>query len=161
MLATYAQRAVCRSVTDRCYATAIGAPHAAMLALDLAIFDGGIAAGFLASRGSEVTLRSMTGRTSLSRQQDLLFSLSARRLDVVIGRLLPDGERLQSGERYLRALDGMAPLDRASRETARKCCRTAPAGQGAIAGRSAGLGHVASLQLARRELLAHRSRSRY
>jgi len=160
MLATYAQRAARRPVTDRCYAAAIGAPHAAMLALDLAIFDGGVAAGFLTSRGhllrpderelledwlvrpvdmyevtrvnrgSEVTLRSMTGGTSPSRQQDRLFSLSVRRLDIVIGRLLPDGERLQSGERYLRALGGMALLDRANRETARKVLPDGPGGPG-------------------------------
>ena len=38
-------------VTDRMAACAIGAPHAAMLALDLAIFDGGAARRFLAVRG--------------------------------------------------------------------------------------------------------------
>jgi hypothetical protein len=51
MLATYAQRAPGRRLADRLSACAIGAPHAAMLALDLAIFDAGIAGNFLAARG--------------------------------------------------------------------------------------------------------------
>ena len=119
MLATYAQRAPGRQVADRLSACAIGAPHAAMLALDLAIFDGGIAGNFLAtrghllrpderelledwlslpvdmyevsrvSRGSEVTLRSLVGGPTRLPQRDRLFSMSVRRLDVVLGRLLP------------------------------------------------------------------------
>jgi hypothetical protein len=51
MLATYARRGPNRKVADRMAACAIGAPHAAMLALDLAIFDGGAAQRFLAVRG--------------------------------------------------------------------------------------------------------------
>jgi len=150
MLATYAQRAQCRPVADRILVPAIGAPGAAMLALDLAIFDGGIAARFLASRGhllrpderelledwlgrpvdmyeatrvnpgSELTLRSMTNGASSIRLRDRMFSLSVGPLYIVIGRLLPDGDRMPGGERYLRALGGMAALDRARREAARK-----------------------------------------
>ena len=45
MLATFARRGPNRAVTDRMAACVIGAPHAAMLALDLAIFDGGAAGG--------------------------------------------------------------------------------------------------------------------
>src|SRR6266567_7887826 len=51
MLATYARRGPSRTVTDRVAACAIGAPHVAMLALDLAIFDGSAAQRFLAARG--------------------------------------------------------------------------------------------------------------
>jgi len=51
MLATYARRGPNPKVTDRMAACATGAPHAAMLALDLAIFDGGTARRFLAARG--------------------------------------------------------------------------------------------------------------
>ncbi len=157
MLATYAQRAGCRSVTNRIDAAAIGAPQAAMLALDLAIFDGGIASRFLASRGhllraderellqdwiyrpvdmyevtqvhrgSDLSLRSMTGGASPNRQRDRLFSLSVHRMDIVIGRLLPDGERLADGELYLRALGGMALLDRARRATALQLFPDGPA----------------------------------
>jgi hypothetical protein len=160
MIATYAQRAGCRPVTNRAYAAAIGAPQAAMLALDLAIFDGGAASRFLASRGdllraderellqdwlrrpvdmyevtrvhrgSDLALRSMTGGASHSRQRDRLFSLSVHRLDIVIGRLLPDGERGPGGELRLRALGGMALLDRARRETALKLFPDGPAGPG-------------------------------
>jgi hypothetical protein len=125
---------------------AIGAPHAAMLALDLAIFDGGTAERFLRSRGhllrpderelladwltrpvdmyevtrvtrgSELTLRSMVGGPRRIWQRDRLFSMSVRRLDIVIGRLLPDGNRLPEGGKYLRALGGMAILPRDLRE---------------------------------------------
>ena len=160
MVATYAQRAGCRPVTNRTYAVAIGAPQAAMLALDLAIFDGGAASRFLASRGdllraderellqdwlrrpvdmyevtrvhrgSDLALRSMTGGASPGRQRDRLFSLSVHRLDIVIGRLLPDGERGPGGELRLRALGGMALLDRARRETALKLFPDGPAGPG-------------------------------
>jgi hypothetical protein len=150
MLATYAQRAKCRPVIRRISACAIGAPQAAMLALDLAIFDGGIAGRFLASRGhqlrpderdllddwlsrpadmyevtkvsygSELTLRSLVGGQSRLRQRDRLFSTSVRRLDVVIGRLLPDGDLLPNGEKYVRALGGMAILLRDLRESAQE-----------------------------------------
>jgi hypothetical protein len=50
MLPTYARRGPNRNIADRMAACAIGAPHAAMLALDLAIFDGGTARRFLAAR---------------------------------------------------------------------------------------------------------------
>jgi hypothetical protein len=150
MLATYARRAPCRPVLGRISACAIGAPEAEMLALDLAIFDGGIAGRFLASRGhllrpderdllgdwlsrpvdmyevtkvsfgSELTLRSLVGGPSRLRQQDRLFSMSVRRLDIVIGRLLPDSDLLPAGEKYLRVLGGLAILPRDLREYAQE-----------------------------------------
>ena len=120
MLATYARRGPNRKAFDRMAACVIGAPHAAMLALDLAIFDdGGAARRFLAARGhmlrdderallgewlaepvdmyevssvkrgSELTLRSLVGGPQRVGQRDRMFSLSVRRLDVVIGPLLP------------------------------------------------------------------------
>lgn len=161
MLATYAQRARGRQLADRLSACAIGAPHAAMLALDLAIFDGGIAGKFLAarghllrpderelledwlsrpvdmyevsrvSRGSELTLRSLVGGPARLRQRDRLFSMSVRRLDVVLGRLLPDGDLLPDGGKYLRALGGMAILDRSRREGAQELFADGPARPGA------------------------------
>ena len=145
MLATYAQRGPNRKVTDRMAVCAIGAPHAAMLALDLAIFDGGAARRFLAARGhllrdderdllgewltepvdmyevssvkrgSELTLRSLVGGPQRVCQRDRLFSLSVRRLDIVIGRLLPDGAELADG-RHVQALGGMGVLPRDLRE---------------------------------------------
>jgi hypothetical protein len=148
MLASYAQRGRADQVTRRISACAIGAPHAAMLALDLAIFDGGIARQFLASRGhllrpderelledwltrpvdmyevswvrrgSELGLRSMVGGPQRIQQRDRMFSMSVRRLDIVIGRLLPDGERMPDGRAYLRALGGIAILPRDLREDA-------------------------------------------
>ena len=146
MLATYARRGPNRKVTDRMAACAIGAPHAAMLALDLAIFDGGTAQRFLAARGhllrgderdllgewlaepadmyevswvkrgSELSLRSLVGGPQRVWQRDRLFSLSVRRLDIVIGRLLPDGEWLADGGRHIQALGGMGVLPRDLRE---------------------------------------------
>jgi len=146
MLATYAQRGPNRKVIDRMAACAIGAPHAAMLALDLAIFDAGTAQRFLAARGhllrgderdllgewlaepvdmyevtwvkrgSELSLRSLVGGPQRVWQRDRLFSLSVRRLDIVIGRLLPDGERLADGGRHVQALGGMGVLPRDLRE---------------------------------------------
>jgi SEC-C motif len=146
MLATYARRGPNRKVTDRMAACTIGAPHAAMLALDLAIFDGGTAQRFLAARGhllrgderdllgewlaepvdihevswvkrgSELSLRSLVGGPQRVWQRDRLFSLSVRRLDIVIGRLLPDGERLADGGRHVQALGGMGVLPRDLRE---------------------------------------------
>ena len=146
MLATYAQRGPNRTDTDRMAACAIGAPHAAMLALDLAIFDGGAAARFLAARGhllrdderdllgkwltepmdmyevswvkrgSELSLRSLVGGPQRVWQHDRLFSLSVGRLDIVIGRLLPDGAQLPGGGRYVRVLGGMGILPRDLRE---------------------------------------------
>jgi hypothetical protein len=161
MLATYAQRAQGRRVVDRIVAGAIGAPQAAMLALDLAIFDGGLAGRFLSSRGhllrpderelledwvtrsvdvyevtrvnrgSELTLRSMAGGPSRLRQRDRLLSMSVRRLDILIGRLLPDGDRQPEGGNYLRMLGGMAILDRAQREAALALFADGPARPGA------------------------------
>jgi hypothetical protein len=146
MLATYARRGPNRKVADRMAACAIGAPHAAMLALDLAIFDGGAAQRFLAvrghllrdderdllgewlaepvdmyevssvKRGSELSLRSLVAGPQRVWQRDRLFSLSVRRLDIVIGRLLPDGARLAGGGRHMQALGGMGILPRDLRE---------------------------------------------
>jgi len=146
MLATFAQRGPNREVTDRMAACVIGAPHAAMLALDLAIFDGGAARRFLAARGhllrdderdllgewlaepvdmyevssvrrgTELSLRSLVGGPQRVGQRDRLFSLSVRRLDIVIGRLLPDGARSAGGGRHLQALGGMGILPRDLRE---------------------------------------------
>ena len=146
MLATYARRGPNRKVTDRMAACAIGAPHAAMLALDLAIFDGGAAQRFLAARGhllrgderdllgewlaepadmyevswvkrgSELSLRSLVGGPQRVWQRDRLFSLSVRRLDIVIGRLLPDGQWLADGGRHIQALGGLGVLPRDLRE---------------------------------------------
>ena len=148
MLATYARRGPNREVTDRMAACAIGAPYAAMLALDLAIFDGGTARRFLAvrghllrdderdllrewlaepvdmyevssvKRGSELSLRSLVGGPQRVGQRDRMFSLSVRRLDIVIARLLPDGARPDGGARHLQALGGMAILPRDLREAA-------------------------------------------
>ena len=127
MLATYARRGANRNVADRMAACAIGAPHAAMLALDFAIFDGGTARRFLAARGhllrederdllgewlaepmdmyevswvkrgSELSLRSLVGGPQRVGQRDRLFSLSVRRLDLVIGLLLPDASTWRVG----------------------------------------------------------------
>ncbi len=146
MLATYARRGPNRKVAGRMAACAIGAPHAAMLALDFAIFDGGTARRFLAARGhllrederdllgewlaepvdmyevssvkrgSELSLRSLVGGPQRVWQRDRLFSLSVRRLDIVIGRLLPDGARLAGGGRHVQALGGMGILPRDLRE---------------------------------------------
>jgi SEC-C motif len=146
MLATYAQRGPSRKAADRLAACVIGAPHAAMLALDLAIFDCGAARRFLAVRGHllrdderdllgewlaepvdmyevssvkrgwELTLRSLVGGPQRIPQRDRLFSLSVRRLDIVIGRLLPDGARLADGSKHVQALGGMGLLPRDLRE---------------------------------------------
>ena len=162
MLATFARRGAGRKVTDRMTACAIGAPHAAMLALDLAIFDGGIARRFLAvrghllrdderdllgewlaepvdmyevssvRRGSELSLRSLVGGPQRVWQRDRLFSLSARRLDIVIGRLLPDGARPDGGSRHLQALGGMAILPRDLREAAEALFPGAPVAPGSV-----------------------------
>ncbi len=146
MLATYAQRGPNRTAAERMAACAIGAPHAAMLALDLAIFEGGVAERFLAARGhllrgderdllgewltepvdmyevswvkrgSELFLRSLVGGPQRLWQRDRLFSLSVRRMDIVIGRLLPDGAQLPGGGRHVQALGGMGILPRDLRE---------------------------------------------
>ncbi len=162
MLATFARRGADRKVTDRMTACAIGAPHAAMLALDLAIFDGGTARRFLAvrghllrdderdllgewlaepvdlyevssvRRGSELSLRSLVGGPQRVWQRDRLFSLSTRRLDIVIGRLLPDGARPDGGSRHLQALGGMAILPRDLREAAEALFPGAPVAPGSV-----------------------------
>ena len=51
MIASYAQRGPWRMVVDRMLSCAVGAPEAGMLALDLAVFDGGAAQRFLQARG--------------------------------------------------------------------------------------------------------------
>ena len=162
MLATYARRGPNRNVADRMAACAIGAPHAAMLALDLAIFDGGTARRFLAARGhllrederdllgewlaepmdmyevswvrrgSELSLRSLVGGPQQIGQRDRLFSLSVRRLDIVIGRLLPDGARPDGGSRHLQALGGMGILPRDLREAAEALFADGPVAPGSV-----------------------------
>ena len=162
MLATYSQRGANRKVIDRMAACAIGAPHAAMLALDLAIFDGGTARRFLAARGhllredernllgqwlaepmdmyevswvkrgSELSLRSLVGGPQRIGQRDRLFSLSVRRLDIVIGRLLPDGARPDGDGRHLQALGGMGVLPRDLREGAAALFAGGPVAPGSV-----------------------------
>ena len=162
MLATYARRGANRNVADRMAACAIGAPHAAMLALDLAIFDGGTARRFLAARGhllrddernllsewlaepmdmyevswvkrgSELSLRSLVGGPQRVGQRDRLFSLSVRRLDLVIGRLLPDGARPDGSSRHLQALGGMGILPRDLREPAEALFPDGPVVPGSV-----------------------------
>lgn len=162
MLATYAQRGPNHKVTDRMAACAIGAPHAAMLALDLAIFDGGTVQRFLAARGhllpddergllgtwlteptdmyevssvnrgSELWLRSLVGGAQRVWQRDRLFSLSVRRLDIVIGRLLPDGARLPGGGRHVQALGGMGILPRDLREVGEALFPEGPVAPGSV-----------------------------
>jgi hypothetical protein len=162
MLATYARRGPNRKVIDRMTACAIGAPHAAMLALDLAIFDGGTAQRFLAARGhllrgdepdllgewlaepvdmyevawvkrgSELSLRSLVGGPQRVWQRDRLFSLSVRRLDIVIGRLLPDSERLAVGGRHMQALGGMGVLPRDLREAGEELFPDGPVVPGSV-----------------------------
>ena len=127
MLATYTQRALGRQVADRFSGCALGAPQAAMLALDLAIFDGGFAARFLTSRGhllrvderelledwlglrvdmyevtrvnrgSELMLRSMVGGPAQVRQRDRMFSMSATRLDIVVAGCCPTANGCPTG----------------------------------------------------------------
>lgn len=148
MIASYAQRGPRRQVLDRLVACIIGAPEAAMLALDLAVFDGGAAGRFLADRGhllrpderdllrrwltvpvdlyevawvrpgSALRLRSLVGGPQSVEQRDRLFSLSVGRLDLVVVRLLPDG----TGPR---ALGGMASIRRDYR---RQACALFPHG---------------------------------
>ena len=162
MLATFAQRGPNRMVTDRMAACVIGAPHAAMLALDLAIFDGGAASRFLSARGhllrdderdllgewlaepvdmyevswvkrgSELSLRSLVGGPQWVRQRDRLFSLSVQRLDIVIGRLLPDGARLADGGRHVQALGGMSVLPRDLREAGEELFPDGPVVPGSV-----------------------------
>jgi hypothetical protein len=162
MLATFARRGPNRTVTDRMAACVIGVPHAAMLALDLAIFDGGAARRFLAARGhllrddernllgewlaepvdmyevssvrrgTELTLRSLVGGPQRIGQRDRMFSLSVRRLDIVIGRLLPDGARPDGGGRHLQALGGMSILPRDLREAGEALFPRGPVGPGSV-----------------------------
>ena len=68
-------------------------------------------------RGSELSLRSLVGGPQRIGQRDRMFSLSVRRLDIVIGRLLPDGARPDGGGRHLQALGGMGVLPRDLRES--------------------------------------------
>jgi hypothetical protein len=161
MLATYAQRGPNRGAIERMTACAIGAPHAAMLALDLAIFDGA-AERFLAvrghllrgderdllgewltepvdmyevssvKRGSELSLRSLVGGPQQVWQRDRLFSLSVRRLDLVIGRLLPDGGKLPGGGRHVQALGGMGVLPRDLREAGQALFPGGPVAPGSV-----------------------------
>jgi hypothetical protein len=132
MLATYAQRGPNRTAAERMAACAIGAPHAAMLALDLAIFDGGAAERFLAARGHLLRgdERDLLGEwltepvdmyeVSWVKRGSELFLRSLvggpQRMDIVIGRLLPDGAQLPGGGRHLQALGGIAILPRDLRE---------------------------------------------
>ena len=162
MLATYAQRGPSRTVTDRVAACAIGAPHVAMLALDFAIFDGNAAQRFLAARGhllrdderdllgewltepmdmyevssvkrgSELSLRSLVGGPQRVWQRDRLFSLSVQRLDIVIGRLLPDGGQLPGGGRHVQALGGMGVLPRDLREAGEALFPGGPVAPGSV-----------------------------
>jgi hypothetical protein len=148
MLATYAQRGPRRQTLGRMLACAIGAPQAAMLALDLAVFDGGAAERFLADRGhllrpderellgrwltvpvdlyevawvspgSRLRLRSLVGGPQSVELRDRLFSLSVGRLDLVVTRLLPDGT-------HVHALGGIASL---SREQRLQACALFPRG---------------------------------
>lgn len=148
MIATYAQRGPRSQVLDRMLACAVGAPQAGMLAMDLAIFDGGAAQQFLADRGqllrqderellgrwltvpvdlyevirvrpgSQLRLRSLVGGPQSVEQHDRLLSLSMSRLDLMVARLLPDGTRL-------RALGGMAGIGRDHRHRA---CALFPSG---------------------------------
>jgi hypothetical protein len=133
-----------------------------MLALDLAIFDGGAARRFLAvrghllrdderdllgewlaepvdmyevssvRRGSELSLRSLVGGPQRIGQRDRMFSLSVRRLDIVIGRLLPDGARPDGGGRHLQALGGMGILPRDLREAGEALFPGGPVGPGSM-----------------------------
>ncbi len=130
--------------------------------LDLAIFDGGTALRFLAARGpllrddergllgewlaepvdmyevssvrrgSELSLRSLVGGPQRIGQRDRMFSLSVRRLDIVIGRLLPDGARPDGGGRHLQALGGMGILPRDLREAGEALFPGGPVGPGSM-----------------------------
>jgi len=66
--------------------------------------------------GSALSLRSLVGGPQRVWKRDRLFSLSVRRLDIVIGRLLPDGAPLADGGRHVQALGGMGILPRDLRE---------------------------------------------
>jgi hypothetical protein len=143
-------------------ACAIGAPQAAMLAVDLAVFDGGGARQFLVCRGhllrpderellgqwltepmdlyevtrvshgSKLWLRSLVGGLQDVEQRDRMFSLSVQRLDLVVGRLLPDGTWLPDGTRRLRALGGMVLPGRHHRRQVCAMFRYGPVPPGSI-----------------------------
>lgn len=66
--------------------------------------------------GSDLNLRSLVAGPQRVWQRDRMFSLSVRRLDIVIGRLLPDGAQLPGDGRYMRVLGGMGILPRDFRE---------------------------------------------
>jgi SEC-C motif len=140
MLATYAQRSARRTVYTRLRAHVPGSPQVFMFCLDLAVFDGGAAADFLAARGdllrederalldrwlvtpldlyevvwtkpgSRLRLRSLVGGPQSIELDDRAFSSSVGRLDLVFARLLP--ENLDGKPR---ALGGLAWLDRSKR----------------------------------------------
>src|SRR5258708_40362293 len=61
-----------------------------------------------------------------------MFSLSVRRLDIVIGRLLPDGARPDGGGRHLQALGGMGILPRDLREAAEALFSGGPVAPGTV-----------------------------
>jgi hypothetical protein len=83
------------------------------------------------ARGSDLTLHSMTGGPQRIWQQDRMFSMSVRRLDIVVGRLLPDGDRLPDGGEYLRALGGLAILPRDLRKDVKPLFPDGPVPPGA------------------------------
>lgn len=150
-LATYAQRSAQRALYARLRAQVPGSPATFMFCLDLAVFDGGAAAAFLAARGhllrederallerwlttpldlyevvwtkpgSRLRLRSLVGGPQSIELDDRAFSASVGRLDLVFARLLP--ENLDG---KLRALGGLAWLDRGKRRTMVKLFPTTP-----------------------------------
>lgn len=151
MLATYAQRSARRVIYARLRAQVPGSPSAFMFCLDLAVFDGGAAASFLAARGhllrederallgqwlrtpldlyevawtkpgSRLRLRGLVGGQGIE-LDDRALSSSVGRLDLVFARLLP--ENLDGRPR---ALGGLAWLDRGERRAAVKLLSGAPA----------------------------------
>ncbi|HEV2639706.1 MAG TPA: SEC-C metal-binding domain-containing protein [Actinocrinis sp.] len=151
MLATYSQRSARRALYDRLRAQVPGSPATFMFCLDLAIFDGGAAAAFMACRGhllrederalldrwlttpldlyevtwtkpgSRLRLRSLVGGPQSIELDDRAFSSSVGRLDLVLARLQP--ENLDG---KLRALGGLAWLDRGKRRSTVKLFPTSP-----------------------------------
>jgi hypothetical protein len=83
-------------------------------------------------RGTELSLRSLVGGPQRIGQRDRMFSLSVRRLDIVIGRLLPDGARPDGGGRHLQALGGMGILPRDLREAGEALFPGGPVGPGSM-----------------------------
>ncbi len=82
--------------------------------------------------GSELSLRSLVGGPQRVPQRDRMFSLSVRRLDIVTGRLLPDGARPDGGGRHLQALGGMGILPRDLREAAEALFPDGPVVPGSV-----------------------------